>query len=81
MSGAEKEQILLDIKNANKPVLRAVVTIGIGGLMSFITLIFYLGGIYAEYKEMREWKVTTAPRVEQHEKQIAVINDRLRIKQ
>ena len=48
--------------------------------MSFLTLVFYLGGIYREYKDMHDWKVTTAPRVEQHEKQIAIINDRLRIK-
>jgi len=81
MSHDEKEQIIIDIKNANKPIMRAIVTIGVGGLLSFVTLVFYLGGIYAEYKEMREWKVTTAPRVELHDKQIAIINDRLKIKQ
>lgn len=80
MSHEEKQQILIDLKEANKPIMRAVVTIGVGGMLSFITLIFYLGGIYAEYKDMREWKVATAPRVEQHDKQIAVINDRLKIK-
>lgn len=80
MSHDEKEQIIIDIKNANKPVMRAIVTIGIGGLLSFVTLVFYLGGIYEQYKDMREWKVTTAPRVEQHDKQIAIINDRLKIK-
>lgn len=80
MSHEEKQQLIIDLKEANKPIMRAVVTVGIGGLLSFVTLIFYLGGIYAEYKEMREWKVTTAPRVEQHDRQIAIINDRLKIK-
>ncbi len=81
MSHDEKEQIIIDIKNANKPVMRAIMTIGIGGLLAFVTLVFYLGGIYEQYKDMHEWKVTTAPRVEIHDKQIAIINDRLKIKQ
>lgn len=81
MSHDEKEQIIIDIKNANKPVMRAIWTIGFGGFISFGTLIFYLGGIYKEYKYMKDWTVKTAPRIEHHDVQIAIINDRLKIKQ
>ena len=80
MSGEDKELIMLQIKSANKPLMRAIVGFGLGGMVSFMSAAFYLGGLYKEFKETQEWKTTASPKLEQHDRQIAVINDRLKIR-
>lgn len=75
-----KDELQLEIKKGNQPLIKTVVGLSIGGILSLFTCTFYLGGIYRDFRDTQEWKTTAAPKIEKHETQIAIINDRLKIR-
>lgn len=80
MSNEEREDLVLRVKAAYRPLMNTIIGLSVSGMLTLLGSAFYLGGVFGEIKEAREFKVETEPKVRALELDMVKVKTTLKIK-
>ncbi len=76
MGNNEKEQLLIEVKSANMPLVRWVIGGSAGVIATVLWATMYLSNVLYDISTLKQWKAETQPKIEIMNTQIAILNSK-----
>jgi hypothetical protein len=80
MSEQEREALHVELKAANMPLVKSVIVGSLSVIGAIVGGSMYVGNVLHDVKDLKQFKTASEPKIELHDKQIAIINFKLGIK-